>query len=80
MLSTEDKEKSNFGRLTYNVPQVPQKRGTSDLQKFRESLPVYNMASSIVEAINANQVVLVAGETGSGKTTQVITVCIFLMH
>lgn len=69
--SDRDKEKSNFGRLTHNVPQVPQKRGLSELHKFRETLPVYQMGSDVIERINANQVVLVAGETGSGKTTQV---------
>ncbi|KAI8792942.1 ATP-dependent RNA helicase YTHDC2 [Biomphalaria glabrata] len=67
----DNRERSNFGRLSHNVPQVPPKRSPSELNKFRETLPIYKMGSSIIESINNNQVVLVAGETGSGKTTQV---------
>ncbi|MGV0800383.1 hypothetical protein ABQF26_25655, partial [Mycolicibacterium elephantis] len=33
-------------------------------------LPVSERRDDIAKAINANQVVVVAGETGSGKTTQ----------
>uniref|UniRef100_A0A0B7AQ95 RNA helicase n=1 Tax=Arion vulgaris TaxID=1028688 RepID=A0A0B7AQ95_9EUPU len=69
--TNESRDKSNFGRLTTVVPQVPLKRGNSELNKFRESLPVYQMGIAIVEGINTNKVVLIAGETGSGKTTQV---------
>ncbi|RUS82035.1 hypothetical protein EGW08_010191 [Elysia chlorotica] len=71
-LSTNDgKAKDVFGKLTSNVPQVPAKRGHSDLNQFRHSLPVYQMGSGIVSNINESNVILIAGETGSGKTTQV---------
>ena len=60
------------GRL--GVPQVPPPPGESDLTSFRQSLPVYLMKDMIIRAINENKVVLVAGETGSGKTTQVSNV------
>ncbi len=44
---------------------------TTDLQiTFPESLPVSARRQEITEAIAANQVVIVCGETGSGKTTQ----------
>ncbi|KAK2151124.1 hypothetical protein LSH36_375g06066 [Paralvinella palmiformis] len=59
------------GRL--GVPQVPPPPGESDLTSFRQSLPVYLMKDMIIRAINENKVVLVAGETGSGKTTQGFT-------
>ena len=65
------KVKDVFGKLTSIVPQVPVKRGHSDLNQFRHSLPVYQMGSEIVSKINASKVILIAGETGSGKTTQV---------
>ncbi|KAK3765938.1 hypothetical protein RRG08_002182 [Elysia crispata] len=69
--STDGKVKDVFGKLTSIVPQVPVKRGHSDLNQFRHSLPVYQMGSEIVSKINASKVILIAGETGSGKTTQV---------
>src|SRR6478672_703313 len=37
---------------------------------FPESLPVSARRDEIAQAIEANQVVIVCGETGSGKTTQ----------
>ncbi|HPG81558.1 MAG TPA: hypothetical protein PK756_22970, partial [Piscinibacter sp.] len=37
---------------------------------FPESLPVSARREEIARAIEANQVVIVCGETGSGKTTQ----------
>jgi HrpA-like RNA helicase len=36
-----------------------------------EKLPVFAYRSAIIEAIEANQVVIISAETGSGKTTQV---------
>ncbi|KAF8793585.1 putative ATP-dependent RNA helicase DHX37 like protein [Argiope bruennichi] len=42
-----------------------------EIQADREALPVYCEEQSIIEAINENPVVIIHGETGSGKTTQV---------
>ncbi|OBG23850.1 ATP-dependent RNA helicase HrpA [Mycolicibacterium celeriflavum] len=41
-------------------------------------LPVSERRGDIAEAINAHQVVVVAGETGSGKTTQLPKICLEL--
>uniref|UniRef100_A0AAY5KMB6 RNA helicase n=1 Tax=Esox lucius TaxID=8010 RepID=A0AAY5KMB6_ESOLU len=59
------------GRLNNGIPQVPQRRGPSELDFFRRSLPVYERQEEIVQVIKDNRVVLVVGETGSGKTTQI---------
>lgn len=64
------------GPLNNKIPQVPQKRGPSELESFRRSLPVYERQEEIVTTIKENQVVLIVGETGSGKTTQVRCTCI----
>ena len=40
-------------------------------QEARLALPILGEEQQIMEAINANQVVIICGETGSGKTTQV---------
>lgn len=39
-------------------------------------LPVASKSSLILEAIRDNQVVIIAGETGSGKTTQIPQICL----
>src|SRR5436190_10963344 len=43
---------------------------------FDDELPVAREAVAILEAIGENQVVIVAGETGSGKTTQLPKLCL----
>ena len=44
--------------------------------QFPPELPVSEKHEEIAEAINANQVVILAGETGSGKTTQLPKICL----
>ena len=41
------------------------------IQEKRKDLPIINEEQVIMEAINHNDFVVIAGETGSGKTTQV---------
>src|SRR4029078_1799806 len=47
-----------------------------DQLRYPESLPITARRDEIVEAIRANQVVIVAGETGSGKSTQLPKLCL----
>ena len=55
---------------------------TEDLDAFRtaitypEELPITDRREDLVEAIRSNQVVIVAGETGSGKSTQHPKLCL----
>lgn len=37
----------------------------------RQKLPVYQFKEKLIECVKANQIVVVEGETGSGKTTQI---------
>ncbi|AMM26276.1 ATP-dependent RNA helicase HrpA [Variovorax sp. PAMC 28711] len=46
--------------------------------EFPESLPVSARRDEIAEAIRTNQVVIVCGETGSGKTTQLPKIALML--
>ncbi|XP_055961196.1 DExH-box ATP-dependent RNA helicase DExH5, mitochondrial isoform X2 [Mercurialis annua] len=39
--------------------------------EFRENLPAYKAKDAILTAISQNQVVIISGETGCGKTTQI---------
>ncbi|KAK3157762.1 hypothetical protein QOZ80_2AG0127610 [Eleusine coracana subsp. coracana] len=40
------------------------------MQSFREKLPAFNMREGFLKAVAANQVLVISGETGCGKTTQ----------
>ncbi|KAG8037836.1 hypothetical protein G9C98_006047 [Cotesia typhae] len=53
-------KKSSFG----------QKTSLSILDQ-RKSLPIFKLRDQFIKAINENQILVVLGETGSGKTTQV---------
>jgi ATP-dependent helicase HrpA len=45
---------------------------------FPEELPVSSRRAEIAKAVSENQVVIVSGETGSGKTTQLPKICLEL--
>ncbi|KAK6120410.1 hypothetical protein DH2020_045890 [Rehmannia glutinosa] len=46
-------------------------RSKLSIQEQRQSLPIYKLKKELVQACHDNQVLVVIGETGSGKTTQV---------
>lgn len=45
---------------------------------YPEGLPISDNAEQIAQAIRDHQVVIIAGETGSGKTTQIPKICLAL--
>lgn len=56
------------------------KQKIRDLPKisYPAGLPIADNAKQIAQAIQENQVVIIAGETGSGKTTQIPKICLEL--
>ena len=52
-------------------PILPDGRVGADIRRQRASLPIASFRGQIVETVARSRVVLVAGETGCGKTTQV---------
>ncbi|KAJ0114712.1 tp-dependent rna helicase dhx8 [Diaporthe amygdali] len=46
------------------------KRSNLSIKQQRESLPVFNFRNQLIQAVKDNQIMIVVGETGSGKTTQ----------
>lgn len=42
-----------------------------ELLNFRKQLPAYKCRNEILQLLDKNQVILISGETGCGKTTQV---------
>lgn len=47
------------------------KKQKEDLQETRCSLPIFKFRSELLDAIAQHQVLIIEGETGSGKTTQI---------
>ena len=60
-------EKTEIRKPAINVP-VTRPDG---VEAIREQLPIIGEEQRIMETINENDVVVVCGETGSGKTTQI---------
>lgn len=46
------------------------KRTNLSIKEQRETLPVYAFRNQLIKAVHENQILIVVGETGSGKTTQ----------
>jgi ATP-dependent RNA helicase DHX8/PRP22 len=46
------------------------RRTDMTIKQQRESLPIFKFRKQLLEAISSNQVMIVVGETGSGKSTQ----------
>jgi ATP-dependent RNA helicase DHX8/PRP22 len=60
----EWKKKAENKTLSYGII------SNKSIKEQRESLPVYKLKKELMRAISENQVLVVVGETGSGKTTQ----------
>ena len=62
----------------FTPAQLIQRAASLPTITYPEQLPVSARQEEIAAAILANQVVIVAGETGSGKTTQIPKICLDL--
>jgi ATP-dependent helicase HrpA len=75
-------EANVFNTLSAEIEKSLKKRQRRALNlptpQFPEELPVSQRRDDIAAAIAANQIVIVAGETGSGKTTQLPKICLSL--
>lgn len=60
------------------MPDTREKPGAEPVLEIDPELPISSHAARIAELIRDNQVVVVAGETGSGKTTQLPKICLGL--
>jgi HrpA-like RNA helicase len=47
------------------------KRTNMSIIEQRQSLPIFKLKEQLLKAVNDNQILVVIGETGSGKTTQI---------
>ncbi|CAN1305666.1 Pre-mRNA-splicing factor ATP-dependent RNA helicase DEAH1 [Linum perenne] len=53
------------------LEELKAKTGFEKLQEDRKTLPMYQYREELLEAIKNHQVLVIVGETGSGKTTQI---------
>ncbi|MBT8057522.1 MAG: ATP-dependent RNA helicase HrpA [Gammaproteobacteria bacterium] len=63
-------------RFTQSRNRVKQRARSAPAPGYAPDLPITAHREEILEAIAAHQVVIVAGETGSGKTTQLPKMCL----
>jgi ATP-dependent helicase HrpA len=64
--------------IDLSVARVEARRARVPTIRYPEELPVSERRADIAAAITAHQVVIVCGETGSGKTTQLPKLCLEL--
>ena len=74
----QNTRRSKAGSPQAAPPESPAREIRIEDITFPEDLPVAERREDIARAITAHQVVIVAGETGSGKTTQLPKICLAL--
>ena len=77
--SLDKKDLKKFkDKLSHSLAQVDTFKNNLLEVTFPEELPISQRREEIAELIKNNQVLIVAGETGSGKTTQLPKICLEL--
>ncbi len=64
------------GRITRSIRERRWRMDHLPAPNYNTVLPIFQKKSEILEAISAHPVVIVSGETGSGKTTQIPQFCL----
>ncbi|MDH5217717.1 MAG: DEAD/DEAH box helicase, partial [Gammaproteobacteria bacterium] len=76
--SQKEKVEAIKGQIEKSQHQYQARLQNLPKPRFPEELPVVERKQDIAEAIANNQVVILCGETGSGKTTQLPKICLEL--
>jgi ATP-dependent helicase HrpA len=64
--------------MAFSPEEIERRRALAPRAEFPPELPISAKREEIAAAIAANQVIIVCGETGSGKTTQLPKMCLAL--
>src|SRR5438445_5035001 len=64
--------------MGFSPAEIEQRRALAPRPEFSPELPICAKREEIAKAISSHQVVIVCGETGSGKTTQLPKICLDL--
>ena len=63
-------------RFQASVAKVEARRRSVPVMRYDDSLPIAAKRDEIKAALEKHQVLVIAGETGSGKTTQLPKICL----
>ncbi len=74
--STDDLQERFQQRLQNSLQRREQRKQTQPEISFEHDLPINAHRDEIVAALRDSQVIVVAGETGSGKSTQLPKICL----
>lgn len=70
--------KKKPGSAFLSAQDIERRKSSCPVPEFDDALPINQHREEIARLIEANQVVIVCGETGSGKTTQIPKICLQL--
>jgi ATP-dependent RNA helicase DHX8/PRP22 len=70
--SANANEVPGWKQSTFNKATAFGEQTTLTIQDQRKSLPIYKLRDPLLKAIGEHQVLIVVGDTGSGKTTQMV--------
>ncbi|EDX02589.1 DExH-box ATP-dependent RNA helicase DExH6 [Drosophila yakuba] len=69
-LHQDQRRPSNFGLVGQRLIPPPQSNWNRNIQQERQSLPIYKQRENILSVLQQEQVLIIKGATGSGKSTQ----------
>ncbi|GME70805.1 unnamed protein product [Ambrosiozyma monospora] len=69
--STKDEKQLNREQQILEEKVKEEEKRIKTIEQTRKSLPVYKKRTELMQMIKENQVMIIVGETGSGKTTQI---------
>ncbi|MCK5360368.1 MAG: DEAD/DEAH box helicase, partial [Gammaproteobacteria bacterium] len=74
--NTKKSAKAAGANLDDSLKKLELRRSLCPVPTFDDELPINQHRDEIAQLIENNQVVIVCGETGSGKTTQIPKICL----
>ncbi|KAK2441771.1 pre-mRNA-splicing factor ATP-dependent RNA helicase DEAH1 [Trifolium repens] len=69
--SVMDGDKFDYDEMADSIEKSKAKSESEALQAERKKLPIYTYRDELLQAVQDHQVLVIVGETGSGKTTQI---------
>ncbi|KAH9828688.1 P-loop containing nucleoside triphosphate hydrolase protein [Rhodofomes roseus] len=70
LLGQKAGEQPKWKEATFNKATTYGEITSLSIQDQRKSLPIYKLREQLIQAVRNHQVIIVVGDTGSGKTTQ----------
>lgn len=67
----QQRDAETRGQTGTKQDREPKKRGQLSIKEQRESLPIFSLREELLQAVKENDILIVVGETGSGKSTQI---------